>query len=415
MRQPVQSRSWYVRAPEPPPLTRNRLILLTAVAFLLSACGSPAQQPTGSPAPAPSAAPQPVQRADEGHLRIEGTRFLKGSQPFEWRGITAFRLIELAAHGREAEAIAYLDWAHKVRLTVVRVFLMQDGLFPLPIDDGLRALPRFLELAAARGIHVEAVVLTGTGVVPTDLESAVRRAGEIAAKHPNAVVELANEPYHPTQDKRLYDPPFMQKLAALVPPHVPVALGSAEGNEGHAAGRYATWHSPRSSGQDGWGHVLAVAEGAALVEKWKKPVIGDEPIGAAENPIPGRRDNEPERFRAAAALTKLAGLGATFHYEGGLQAKIPAGRELACFQAWSEGLDAMKALPEGGRFVSGETLNAIASVTGARAAFGRQFEDASWIVAVDGAPDAAVSPAAGWRMQGVERFGRLLVARLQRV
>ena len=28
--------------------------------------------------------------------------------------------------------------------------------------------------------------------------------------------------------------------------------------------------------------------------------------------------------------------GATFHYEAGLQARIPAGRELECFNAWNE-------------------------------------------------------------------------------
>ena len=60
----------------------------------------------------------------------------------------------------------------------------------------------------------------------------------------------------------------------------------------------------------------------------ERPIVSDEPIGAG--PLrSGRRDDAPARFRAA-MLTRLAGLGATFHYEGGLQAKVPQGRELEC-------------------------------------------------------------------------------------
>ena len=55
--------------------------------------------------------------AAEGHLRVSGTR---SSRPdgsvFEWRGITAFRLLEFVAHGREAEADAYLAWAASKKL-----------------------------------------------------------------------------------------------------------------------------------------------------------------------------------------------------------------------------------------------------------------------------------------------------------
>ena len=47
-----------------------------------------------------------------------------------------------------------------------------------------------------------------------------------------------------------------------------------------ATASYITWHSPRESGKAGWAHVLALAEGADLLARWKKPVISDEPIGA---------------------------------------------------------------------------------------------------------------------------------------
>ena len=99
---------------------------------------------------------------------------------------------------------------------------------------------------------------------------------------------------------------------------------------------YATWHAPRDNKLDGWAHVLGIAQGAAYLQKFRKPVVSDEPIGAGPKYEAGRRDDAPARFRAAALLTRLAGLGATFHYEGGLQARIPEGRELECFEAWNE-------------------------------------------------------------------------------
>jgi hypothetical protein len=82
-------------------------------------------------------------------------------------------------------------------------------------------------------------------------------------------------------------------------------------------------------------------------------------------------------------MTRLAGLGATFHYEGGLQARIPSGRELECFQAWSQGLDAMASMPAGGRFVANDDLTSTAGVSGARAVFGRLYDKEVWLVLVD--------------------------------
>jgi hypothetical protein len=90
---------------------------------------------------------------------------------------------------------------------------------------------------------------------------------------------------------------------------------------------------PRSGG---WGHVTALAQGAELVATYGRPVVSDEPIGVAAEAINGRRDNSPERLRAAALLTRMTGMHATFHYEAGLQARVPEGVELACFRAWRE-------------------------------------------------------------------------------
>jgi hypothetical protein len=270
----------------------------------------------------------------EGHLKVSGTRFLNpDGSTFKWRGITAFRLLEFVAHGREAEADAFLAWAASKKLTVVRVLAMADGIFELTPADGERALPRLLEIANGHGIYVEVVALTGTAVVKLDIPRFVRAIGAICARHPNALLELANEPGHPTQSAAVHDPVYMRSLLKLVPKAVPTALGSVEYGDRFAAGQYVTWHAPRTHD---WPEEIA--KGAALVAKFKKPVISDEPIGAADAAVPGRRDANPENFRRAGAASRRAGLGATFHYDGGVQAKPLTRIELACLDAWLAGL-----------------------------------------------------------------------------
>ena len=274
--------------------------------------------------------------AAESHLVVAGTRFLRpAGTPFEWRGITAFRLVEFVAHGNERQADAYLAWAASKKLTVVRVLAMAEVLFKLAPEDGRDALPRLLELARTHGLFVEVVALADTAQTAIDIPAHVAAIGRICARHSNALLEIANEPAHPTQATALHDSSYVKALASVIPPEVPVSLGSVEAGEGYAQGSYVTWHAPRS-GSD-W--PSRIAQGAALARLHRKPVVNDEPMGAADAAVPGRRDNVPARFRAAAVASRQAGIGATFHYEGGLQAKLPSRVELACLDAWLEGLD----------------------------------------------------------------------------
>jgi hypothetical protein len=126
----------------------------------------------------------------------------------------------------------------------------------------------------------------------------------------------------------------MQSLRTLIPRDVPVSLGSVEWGDGFAAGDYVTWHAPRTTA---W-HV-DMARGAEMAKRFAKPVVSDEPIGAADRPEAGRRDNNPARFRAAARALRDAGLGATFHYDGGIQTRLPTRIEQACLTAWLAGLN----------------------------------------------------------------------------
>lgn len=369
----------------------TRVARLAASIALLACCSAPAR-----------------------HLTVRGTDFYEDSTRFEWRGITAFRLAEQLAHGDERDVVSYLDWAVGRKLTVVRVLLMAKHLFELTPQDGVAALPRLLDLAAARGLYVEVVALADTADIRVDLETHVKAVGAVVSKHANALVEIANEPWHATQDRRLHDPAYVARLAELIPPGIPVALGSAEKDPGYAAGTYVTWHAPRLTGSEGWAHVIELAEGAQLLEKWRKPVISDEPIGAAPAAIPGRRDNAAARFGAAAALGRLAGMGSTFHYEGGLQARIASGAELECLDAWSAGLDLLADMPDGGTFTAAEGLRAIARAHGHRAVFGRVFDDTAWVLGIDPAAGASITPLEGWTAAGTGHGQGVRLYRLER-
>ena len=390
-----------------------RRVTLAAAVLLAAACESIDCGVGRTPAiPPPAQAPStPQQQASA--IRVSGSRFLDArGQPFDWRGITAFRLAEMIESGNQRDAVAYLDWAQREQLTVVRVLLMAQHLFKLAPESGRAALPKLLELAKARGLTVEVVALADTQGVSLDYETHVREIGRIAAQFGNAFVELANEPGHPTQDPRVHDPAFLQKLAALLPDAVPFALGSVEYGEGFADGDYATAHLDRGRGD--WDHVLAIATAARRVTALGKPLVSDEPIGAGPEYHPGRRDNDPSRFAAAAALTRLAGLGATFHYEGGLQARIPAGREAACLAAWQLGLALLNDVPLNGEFVDAARLSQVAQFSQVRGAFGRVSSTHAVILLIDPSGARPATLASGWtevRRAGVPGVQLLVAAR----
>lgn len=272
-------------------------------------------------------------------LRVDGTHFVRADgSAFAWRGISAFRLVEQVANGHRAEADRYLAWCRAHDVTVVRVLTMAKQAFALPPDRGVAALPGLLALATKHGVHVEVVALADTASYSFDMDRHVAAIGAACARAGNCFIEIANEPYHGTQAPAVHDRAFLRRLRGRVPSDIPVALGAAIEPQDSGGGNYATVHLSRDTGKGGWAHVEALKAARELPGRLTMPVVSDEPIGAAETLEPGRRDNDPARFAAAARATRAAGLGATFHYTDGIQAIIPSGRQLACFEAWRTAL-----------------------------------------------------------------------------
>lgn len=355
-------------------------------------------------------------------LRVQGRAFRAADgQRFAWQGITSFRLLEMVANQREADAVALLDWARSQRLTVVRVLAMADVLFKLSPEQGRRALPRLLTLARSRGLHVEIVALADTGLIPVDLQEQVRSVGAVCARHDNCVLEIANEPWHHSQRKGLGEAALLGSLRALVPAQVPVSLGSPteDAQAAYAAGDYLTVHLARSGSHAGWGHVLRMQPAEALSARTGKPVVDDEPIGAAEQAQPGRRDDDPTRWLAKGVLARLLELGATFHYERGLHSAVPKGREAACFEHWRRGLDALPPAWEERAAVRtpGGAGSAVASFdrTAVLDLYVAQDERQAWAVAVGVSGKPTVRWRDGWRSAETRDLGGVMVVRGERV
>jgi hypothetical protein len=72
-----------------------------------------------------------------------------------------------------------------------------------------------------------------------------------------------------------------------------------------------------------------------------KPIVGDEPMGAGEVDQYGRRSTVARDFRDYGAVCGLFAAGCTFHFEGGLTARLPGPIEEAAGRVFFAGMDAI--------------------------------------------------------------------------
>ncbi len=331
-----------------------------------------------------------------------------------WRGVTAFALLDQLADGREHEAAAFLRWAADKGFTGVRVLGMAHHLFRLSPADGVEAIPRLLRLAAAHGLTVELVVFADTRSFRIDYAAHVDRVARAISGAGNVIIELANENDHPTQDPRLTEPSRLRALRQRLPAAIPVSLGSLHGGDlrvgRYGLGDYVTVHPSRSGGV--WRHVGRTADLARLAGAAATPVVNDEPIGADERPVRGRRSNDPAVFFALGLLGRMAAVPTTFHCEDCLFARRPGPTQDACATAFIEGT---RLLPDERRFSLEPAGRVLAStaVPGVEATHAAADGSREWIVvAALGASGAATLPwAKGWRGEELARRPGVIVYR----
>jgi hypothetical protein len=303
-------------------------------------------------AAAGSIAAQPPPR-----LRADGRRLATADgRTFEWRGVTAFRLVDHVADGRKDRAAAYLEWARGTGFTIVRVLTRIDwqdapelDRAALSAEDGARHLPVLLAMAAERGLYVEAVATVGSGSTPYDWRAHARSVAEICAAADNCLFEFANEPGHPTQTPELHDMRQVDRLASEAARELPGLVWTAGPSwAGHSAaapaGAYVVRHLEREGRPIP--QIARLRELADLSARLNKLVVSDEPTGADEEDgaRTGRqRWNDPNVFFAMGALCRGFALGCTFHLQDGLATVVPGPVQRKSAAAFVAGWRAMPA------------------------------------------------------------------------
>jgi hypothetical protein len=111
-------------------------------------------------------------------------------------------------------------------------------------------------------------------------------------------------------------------------------------------------------------------------------------------------------------------MGATFHYEGGLHARVPGGRELECFDAWNEAWALLPADTEqrGVFNAAGTPGAAVASYTRSHAGgvFERQHGDRADVLIVDVRGEPGVVWSKGWQPADTRRLDGAALITAQR-
>jgi hypothetical protein len=236
------------------------------------------------------------------------------------------------------------------------------GWLELPADQGQAALPRFLQLAADQDLYVLVVALAGTKEWSrSQIEAQVSGVGQACAAAPNCILELANEPYHPSQHSSLYSLATMKALRKLVPATVPVTYGAPRVDEPLNDDPAKGYKAPRRDGRiddgsflcdgsdfvvlhkarrdDIWDDQRRYTELAKVAHGCNKRVVDDEPFGFAETPTVGTNKRRTEDYAGfgQGVLSQLFSLDSTFHCDDCLTATPLGAKQIAAAKAFIAG------------------------------------------------------------------------------
>jgi hypothetical protein len=216
------------------------------------------------------------------------------------------------------------------------------------------------------------------------------------------VLELANEPYHSSQ-ARLDDPVLMRRLQKEVPGNLLVAWGAADEDTSDemSGGSYVVVHLARAG--ERWSRVANMRELASLSQQLGKPVIDNEPIGAAEAEARDRRDASPAAFFAQGALSRILEVGSTFHCEDCLLARVPGLKQEQAAVAFIEGTqiipDDVTVTYRPAHTVGSPVSGAVKGQADERL-FPAVAGSRAWVVVLGGTGETAITWTAGWRSAG---------------
>jgi hypothetical protein len=272
-----------------------------------------------------------------GRVHIDGLVFRdEAGAIWPWRGFTAFTLYLVWLTDGAAGVDALLsDWLSKCGPTgpnTLRVLGMVNSfahLWPQEHADYYDQLQPFARHLWTRWqLRFEFVIFADSGDIMPDLQVQDAHAFHVTRlleDEPNVFFEIANEPSQHTNlpggDERAF-----QMYDWLKRPDMMIATGAGDGN---FSGDFTTVHTPRD---DQWPRRAKDLQDCRDLSH--NPCVGDEPMGAAEVAIDGKRDNNPRNFADYAAVAQLEGAGSTFHSDPGINGQALGPNVTTCAQAF---------------------------------------------------------------------------------
>ena len=397
--------------------------LPAATLVLLSACSS-------APSPEAFSQPPPVQQTrasvpqrsftlESGRLHVDGRHFYDAANHvWRWRGASQVLLFARYLNGENISP--QLDWLVDRGFNVLRVFGEVPAGFrsgeygitnyerPFARTDFDMKLRAFFQLLADRGLRCEYTVLTYAD--STDIMRAhVQRVYDIAAPQWNVFVEVANEP----ENNQIDPVAVMQgvnRRGVLSAYGLDPARASREAWKSIRMLDYGTTHDLQ---RDLEHSAYNTKDAMDMQNAFGVPFVNDEPIGAIDPGHPHFAQNGPETwghvggggartvnrdlFISAAAIAYMYSAGYTFHFQDGLEGRVPAPSE-----AVQDGIAAV--LRDVARFLPNETQlgSPVEPSVGADRAYGVALGDRAWAVVVPKPPSTWVpAPVNGWRLDAV--------------
>jgi hypothetical protein len=250
-------------------------------------------------------------------ITVDGNYFTVDGQLWYWLGLTAFLLRKRFLTGRQAEACAYMDWAAAIGVTILREFSQVDwdgttkgveaGFLAADFPNYDDRSHEMYEAAAARGLYIESVAHTFAYNIDAMLAHSVR-VDNIAAAHPNAVVEDANEP--PVNRIPI------DEIVWRFTPRTLAASGQYDPSP-YPGRRWGNDHPPRDAEfarkfKGGWEVQTGEGPFAPFQPPWPHPWVLDEPKRIDE----GGTEDE---WRSLGAGARFFDAGITIH--GGVWAQ----------------------------------------------------------------------------------------------
>jgi hypothetical protein len=365
--------------------------------------------------------------AEHGRLRVEGTHFYDGdNQIWRWRGATQFLLFARYLNGEDITP--QLEWLVTRGFNVLRIFGEVPSGFhakdygvdnyerPFERPDFEKKLHAFFTLLESRGLRCEYTVLTYWDASDV-MRSHLQRVFDVAASHWNVFVEVANEPEH----NRIDPVAVMQGVNRR---GVLTAYGLDPLRSGNTADvwtgvpvlDYGTTHDLQRDLE----HSPIVTRSAMeLQNALGVPFVNDEPIGAID---PGHKlfkQTGPEMwggiggggartvnrnvFTSAAAIAYMYSAGYTFHFQDGVEGRVPS-------PAHRLQDDAAAALRDIATFIPNDVLRGmpVQSTIGSATAFGVVLDNRQWAVLPAVPPDWKPGAPAGWRVDAVGPAGNIV-------